>query len=215
MGTSNPLLVYQHQTAGRASARRTALDQEVILRAQQGDPDAFAELVREHEEAAFRVAYLIVRDEAEAHDVAQESFVRAYQALKRFDANEPFRPWLMKIVTNAALNSVRAAKRRRAMGERYEQVESVNTTAASPETQVQTAEQARRVWQAVRELDPQDQALLYLRYFLDSSERETAQALGRPAGTVKSRLHRSLRKLRGLIESDYPDLLRDTPERTT
>jgi RNA polymerase sigma-70 factor (ECF subfamily) len=168
-----------------------------------------------HEEAAFRVAYLIVRDEADARDVAQDSFVRACQALKRFDANEPFRPWLMKIVTNAALNSVRAAKRRRAMGERYEQVESVNTTAASPETQVQAAEQAQRVWQAIRELDPQDQALLYLRYFLDSSERETAQALGRPAGTVKSRLHRSLRKLRSLIENDYPDLLRDAPERTT
>ncbi len=158
------------------------------------------------------MAYLIVRDEAEARDVAQESFVRAYQALKRFDANEPFRPWLLKIVTNSALNSVRAAKRRRAMGERYEQTASMNTTAPSPEHQVEATEQARRVWQAVSELDPQDQTLLYLRYFLDTSEHETAQAIGRPAGTVKSRLHRALRRLRGVIESEYPDLLRDAPE---
>jgi RNA polymerase sigma-70 factor (ECF subfamily) len=170
--------------------------------------------VREHQEAAFRVAYLIVRDEAEARDVAQEAFLRAYRSLKRFNADEPFRPWLLKIVTNSALNSVRAAKRRRAMGERYEQATSNTTTAPSPEGEVVATEQAQRVWQAVRELDPQDQALLYLRYFADSSERETAQAIGRPAGTVKSRLHRALRKLRGIIEAGYPDLLRDEPERT-
>jgi RNA polymerase sigma-70 factor (ECF subfamily) len=206
--------VYQHRKPGELPRGGTALEREVILRAQQGDPDAFAELVREHQEAAFRVAYLIVRDEAEARDVAQEALVRAYRSLRRFDANEPFRPWLLKIVTNSALNSVRAAKRRRSMGERYEQLASPNTTAPSPEREVESANEASRVWQAVRALDPQDQALLYLRYFLDSSERETAAAIGRPAGTVKSRLHRVLRKLRGVIEADYPDLLRDVPERT-
>ena len=197
--------------AGRPSTwRRLALEAEVILRAQQGDPEAFAELVRMHEETAFRVAYLIVRDEAEARDVAQEAFVRAYGALKRFERGKPFQPWLLRIVTNVALNSVRASRRRRAMGERYEQMVDTRRTEASAEAQVEAAEQARRVWQAVGELEPQDQTLLYLRYFLDVSERETAQAIGRPAGTVKSRLHRVLRRLRGVIESQYPDLLRDT-----
>ena len=204
--------MYYTREPESSRAEERQLERDVTLRAQQGDPDAFADLVREHQEAAFRVAYLIVRDEHEARDVTQEAFVRAHRSLKRFDANEPFRPWLMKIVTNSALNSVRAAKRRRAMGERYERATSMNTTAPSTETQVEASEQARRVWQAVSELDPQDQTLLYLRYFLDSSERETAEAIGRPAGTVKSRLHRSLRRLRGLIESEYPDLLRDAPE---
>jgi RNA polymerase sigma-70 factor (ECF subfamily) len=199
--------------AGRPSTwRRLALEEEAILRAQQGDPEAFAELVRMHEETAFRVAYLIVRDEAEARDVAQEAFVRTYGALKRFDTREPFRPWLLRIVRNVALNSVRAGRRRQAVGERYEQM-ATTETAASAEEQVEAAEQARRVWQAVGELEPQDQTLLYLRYFLDASERETAQAIGRPAGTVKSRLHRVLRRLRGVIESQYPDLLRDAAEK--
>jgi len=196
--------------AGRPSTwRRLALEAEVILRAQQGDPEAFAELVRMHEETAFRVAYLIVRDEAEGRDVAQEAFVRAYQGLKRFERGKPLQPWLLRIVTNVALNSVRASRRRRVIGERYEQMVDTRRTEASAEAQVEAAEQARRVWQAVGELEPQDQTLLYLRYFLDASERETAQAIGRPAGTVKSRLHRVLRRLRRVIESQYPDLLRD------
>ena len=186
------------------------LDEEkLIRRAQQGDPEAFAEIVREHEEPAFRAAYLIVRNEADARDVAQEAFVSAYRALKRFDRREPLQPWLLRIVTNGALNSARANRRRRAMGERYEQVADMRKTAPSAEEQTEAAERARRVWQAVGELDGQDQTLLYLRYFLDASERETAQAIGRPAGTVKSRLHRVLRRLRGVIESQYPDLLRE------
>ena len=94
------------------------------------------------------------------------------------------------------------------MGERFEQMVDTKKTAPSAEGQLEAAEQARRVWQAVSELDVQDQTLLYLRYFLDASERETAQAIGRPAGTVKSRLHRVLRRLRGIIENQYPDLLR-------
>ena len=72
--------------------------------------------------------------------------------------------------------------------------------------------EARRVWQAVGRLDEQDQALVYLRYFAGASEEETATALGRPKGTVKSRLHRALRKLRRVIEEGYPDLI---PARTT
>jgi len=179
------------------------------LRAQQGDPDAFAELVRMHEETAFRVAYLIVRDEAEARDVAQDAFVRAYQGLQRFDARKPLQPWLMRIVTNQALNSVRARRRRTSMNERYERTVETRTTAAPAEDEIEAAEQARRVWQAVGELNAEDQTLLYLRYFLHGSERETAQAIGRPAGTVKSRLHRALRRLRSVIESQYPDLLPD------
>jgi RNA polymerase sigma-70 factor (ECF subfamily) len=183
-------------------------EQAVILRAQQGDPDAFAALVSQHEEVAFRAAYLVVRDEAEAQDVAQEAFMRAHRSLGRFDVRHPFRPWLLRIVTNLAINSRRSASRRDAMTKRYEQ--RMPTTGDSPENAAVTSEQAQRVWRAVATLEPRDQALLYLRYFLDASEEEAARAIGRPTGTVKSRLHRALRKLRGVIGDEYPDLL---PER--
>lgn len=169
--------------------------------------------MRAHEETAFRVAYLIVRNEADARDVAHEAFVRAHGALQRFHQREPFRPWLLRIVTNLALNSVRANRRRRAVDERYMQTVDTRAVAPSAEEQLEAAEQARRVWQAVSELDPHDQTVLYLRYFLGASEREMAVAIGRAAGTVKSRLHRALRRLRGVVESGYPDLLREVTAR--
>ena len=165
--------------------------------------------MRAYQEAAFRVAYLIVRNEEDARDSAQEAFVRAHGALKRFDRREAFRPWLLRIVTNVALNSARANRRRTAMGERYSQTLDPAAAAPSVEERAEAAETARRVWQAVGELDGQDQALLYLRYFVGATELETAAAIGRPVGTVKSRLHRVLRRLRGVVETQYPDLLRD------
>lgn len=135
--------------------------------------------------------------------------MRAYRSLGRFDVREPFRPWLLRIVTNLAINSRRSAGRRDAMAKRFEQ--RAPAAGGSPEEAAVSSEQAQRVWQAVATLEPRDQALLYLRYFLDASETEAAQAIGRPAGTVKSRLHRALRKLRGVIHDEYPDLL---PERS-
>ena len=160
---------------------------------------------------AFRVAYLIVRDDAEAKDVAQEAFVRAYRSLQRFDSRRPFRPWLLRIVTNLALNNRRSANRRNALTERFEADIGPSQHAESPEQATEESEEALRVWQALASLDEKDQAVVYLRYFAGASEEETAAALGHPAGTVKSRLHRALRKLRVVIEEGYPDLM---PART-
>ena len=181
-------------------------ERDVALQAQRGDMEAFEALVRAYEEAAFRAAYLIVRNEAEAQDVAQEAFVRAYRSLGRFDPEKPFRPWLLRIVTNLALNSVRGARRRDEAGKRLERAVDVHASMPSPEAAALAGEQSQRLWQALGELDGQDQKLLYLRYFLDVSEQEAAVAIGRPAGTVKSRLHRALGRLRVLIEERYPDL---------
>ncbi len=71
---------------------------------------------------------------------------------------------------------------------------------------MEAQEHAQRVWAAVAALSVQDQAVLYLRYFMDASEAETATAIGRPPGTVKSRLHRALKRLRAVIDERYPDL---------
>ena len=176
------------------------------MRAQQGDPEAFGSLVRRYEEVAFRVAYLTLRDEAEAQDVAQEAFVRAYRALGRFDTRQPLRPWLLRIVTNLAMNSQRNSRRRDAMSQRYERDYELESCTPSPEETVLAEEQAQLVWQAVGVLRPEEQTLLYLRYFLGASEKEAAVAIGRPVGTVKSRLHRALRRLRDVIEERYPEL---------
>ena len=155
---------------------------------------------------AFRAAYLIVRDEDDAADAAQDAFVRAYRALDTFDTSRAFRPWLLRIVTNVALNSTRASKRRRAATERLATDSGPELGQTQPEAAAEAAEQAARVWEAIGGLSDDDQNLIYLRYFLESSEAEAAEAIGRPVGTVKSRLHRALRRLRQVIEEQYPDL---------
>ncbi|MEX1253453.1 MAG: sigma-70 family RNA polymerase sigma factor [Dehalococcoidia bacterium] len=193
---------------GSFRGRGPELDEPAaIARAQQGDVEAFASLVRQYEEIAFRTAYLIVRDEAEAQDVAQEAFLRAYRGLSRFDRHRSFRPWLLRIVTNEALNKIRSARRRDARMQRYERDATTARHVESPEGELERMELARRVWQAVGALNHEEQTVLYLHYFLDVPQAEAAATIGRPIGTVKSRLHRALKKLRRVIEERYPDLM--------
>ena len=93
-------------------------ESRAIASAAEGDAAAFGALVERYQEAAFRTAYLIVRDASGAEDVAQEAFIRAYRRLDTFRRGESFRPWLLRIVTNLALNEVRARRRRATLLER-------------------------------------------------------------------------------------------------
>ena len=87
-------------------------ERELVLRSQRGDSRAYEELVRPHQEIAFRVAYVITRNAADAEDAAQEALVKAWRALGRFRAGEPMRPWLLRIVANEARNRRRSTGRR-------------------------------------------------------------------------------------------------------
>ena len=109
-------------------------------------------------------------------------------------------------MTNVALNSTRASKRRQAATERLVPDGEPTPGPLQPDAAAEAAEQAERVWEAIGGLSDDDQNLIYLRYFLESSEAEAAEAIGRPLGTVKSRLHRALKRRRQVIEDRYPDL---------
>ncbi len=123
-----------------------------------------------------------------------------------FKLDQPFRPWLLRIVTNTALNRIQAAQRRERMTERYTRQVMVENSGLSIEGLAVKREQQQRLIAAVRQLNPDQQALIGLRYFLELPEAEVAAALNIPRGTVKSRLHRTLAKLREIIQRDYPDL---------
>lgn len=173
--------------------------------ARRGDAAAFAVLVRAYQDAAFRTAFLILRDAASAEDVAQEAFVRAYSHLARFREEEAFKPWLLRIVTNLALNEQRSRARRIGLLERAGQLLS-REPAPEPQEAIEADDEAAEVLQALNRLRGDDRVILYLRYFLELDEREMAKVINRPPGTVKSRLHRASQRLRQLIEAEYPEL---------
>jgi RNA polymerase sigma factor (sigma-70 family) len=179
---------------------------EAIARASAGDAAAFGALVERHQEVAFRAAWLVVRDPALAEDVAQDAFVRAYRRIGTFRAGEPFRPWLLRIVTNLALNEVRARGRRAGLLARATALTS-RDPAPSPDVRAVAGDDAAALLRAIGELPADDRTILHLRFFLDLPEREIAAAIGKPAGTVKSRLHRATRRLRAVVEARYPQLM--------
>lgn len=185
---------------------QTEREQDWIRRAQRGDVSAYDALVRAYETLAFRAAYLITRDAHEAADAAQDAFVRAYRALNTFRLDEPFRPWLMRIVTNQALNRIQASKRRANMNERFVQNENETREPNDAQKNLETREQNEKLMRAVQRLKPDEQTLITLRYFLELPEAEVAHTLKIPQGTVKSRLHRTLAKLREIIRNEFPDL---------
>ncbi len=181
-------------------------EQDLIARAQRGDTRAYESLVRQYEQLAFRAAFLITRNESEAADAAQDAFLRAYHALGSFKLGQPFRPWLLRIVTNLSLNRLQSAQRRTRMTERYTQQILVGEENPSPQRAAEEREQHERLMQAVAKLSADEQALITLRYFLELPESEVAQTLKIPLGTVKSRVHRTLAKLREIIQREFPDL---------
>ena len=184
---------------------RPQTEGELIGAARRGDGDAYARLVREHQEIAFRTAYLITRNAADAEDTAQEAFVKAHRALPRFRPGAPFRPWLLQIVANEARNRRRAAGRREGLVLRAAAADAPSGGAApSPEGSLLAAERRSALLAALEGLRQDDRDVLGCRYLLELSEEETASALGIRRGTVKSRTARALERLRAELGEVRP-----------
>ncbi|MBN1452995.1 MAG: RNA polymerase sigma factor [Anaerolineales bacterium] len=178
------------------------IEAQQIHLARQGDQVAWEALMRTHQEPVFRLAYLLLGDPDEAEDIAQETFLRAYKALRRFDTERPLRPWLLRIASNLSHNRHRSIGRYLATLMSFVQQDPDSIKPAT----INLEDNSQALWQAARKMAKPFQEVIYLRYFLDMSENEMANALDVPTGTVKSRLHRALSKLRGIIERDYPEL---------
>lgn len=171
-------------------------DAELVERARRGDVGAYEGLIRRYQEIAFRTAYLILGEAAEAEDAAQEAFLKAFYALGRFRAGAPFRPWLLRIVANEARNRRVAAGRRADLALRAAGDGPSGDAAPSPEAAALATEQREALLQAVNGLREEDRLVIAYRYFFDLSEAEMAEALDCPRGTIKSRLSRALGRLR-------------------
>ena len=171
------------------------LDDTALIRAAQGgDVAAYEEVVRRHQDVAFRCAYLVLRDADDANDVTQDAFIRAFAALPKFRSDAAFRPWLLAIVGNQARNHRRARGRREALALRA--ADQPQRSVASAEAAALSAERRAQLLAAIEGLREEDRQVITLRWFAGLNEAEMASLLGRPAGTVKSRLSRAMQRLR-------------------
>lgn len=148
--------------------------------AQAGSVSDLEALFRLHWPRAFRAAYLVTHDAAAAEDIAQESFLAAIRALERFDRRRPFGPWLHRIVVNRAIDWTRARQLR---GEVELSESSASVTPSEP---------GGETFAALARLTPEQRAVIVMRYVLELTPGEIAEALDLPRGTVNSRLRRGL-----------------------
>jgi RNA polymerase sigma-70 factor (ECF subfamily) len=171
---------------------RRASDASLVRAAQRGSEAAVEELFARHWPDAYRTALLIAHDRAAAEDIAQEAFLSALRALPRFDRRRPLRPWLHRIVVNRAIDWARSRRLRREVD-----VDAVPEMPAPPAVDVTGLGE---LGAALGRLSPEHRAVVVMRYLLELTPGEIAEALELPRGTVNSRLRRGLDALGGVLE---------------
>jgi RNA polymerase sigma-70 factor (ECF subfamily) len=169
------------------SPRSRALPGQLVRQATGGDRDAFEELVRRLQRRVYGFAYQHLRDSDEAHDLAQEIFVKLYRNLARYDQARPFEPWFWKLAANATINY-----RRKRVPIPAEPAEEV-----AVEPRLQPHDPA--LVEALAQLDPSYRLPVLLHYYADLSLEQVSQALNLTVPAIKSRLHRARAQLRNSL----------------
>jgi RNA polymerase sigma-70 factor (ECF subfamily) len=174
----------------------------VLERASVGDGEAFAVLVNTHARAAFRLAYRLTGNERDAEDVVQESFIRAYRQLGRFEARSNFSTWLHRIVVNCAMDALRTRHARRAdrLVPTDESWDVEPSEAPSPERLALSAEIRGRVDASMSALTPQERVAFSLRHYEGRSIDEIGRVLGVQKSAAKHAVFRAVKKIRAALE---------------
>ena len=173
-----------------------------IIQAQHGDDDSFTNLVETYQKPVYNLCYRMLGEMEAAEDAAQETFLKAYQNLTRYDRERSFATWLLSIAAHHCIDKLR---RRRFNSVSIDEDEEGQTdipdhSAPNPESEIMKHQQRERLQDCLQSLDPTDRAAVAMRYWQDCSEVEIAQALNLTVPAVKSRLHRARRALAELWE---------------
>jgi RNA polymerase sigma-70 factor (ECF subfamily) len=175
----------------------------VLARARQGDSEAFCALVEHHSRSAFRLAFRMTGNEQDAEDVVQESFLKAYRYLGRFETRADFGTWLYRIVANCAVDAIRSRQSRLKHASTGD-LEPFGDVRASeqpgPERLAASAEVQRRVARALGDLSPLERAAFALRHHEGRSIVEISRTLGLGTSAAKHAIFRAVRKLRVALD---------------
>jgi RNA polymerase sigma-70 factor, ECF subfamily len=175
----------------------------VLARARQGDSEAFRALVERHSRSVFRLAYRMTGNEQDAEDVVQDSLLRAYRQLGRFESRANFGTWLYRIVANCSVDLMRAKQARHDMSRSEsldEAVDLPNAQSPDPERLAESGEIQRRVAEALGGLSPLERAAFTLRHYEGRSIDEISATLGLGTSAAKHSVFRAVKKLRVALE---------------
>ncbi len=178
---------------------------EWLIRAQNGDDEAFTELVNTYQNPVYNLCYRMLGDSREAEDAAQETFWRAYQAIRRYDRSRPFATWLLSIAAHYCIDQQR--KRRLPTLEIDDWMEEVlPDTTPDPERSVSKSQEQEMLRRMLKGMNPQDRAALILRYWYEFSEEEISRAMQISVSAVKSRLYRARLRMAELWQAEQSSL---------
>lgn len=170
-----------------------------IEQACTGERDAFRVLVEQHSRTVFRLAYRMTGNQQDAEDTVQETFLRAYRQIRRFDARSKFSTWICRIAVNCSLDLLRARRRRRE-SEDPTIPDGAPGDQPSPERLAFSRQVQRKVAAALAELSPAERAAFVLRHFEGLSAGEIARVLGHSNGATRHSIFRAVQKLRRALE---------------
>jgi len=174
-------------------------DWECVQKVQGGDADAFETLVRRHEKKIFNLLYRWLGDYDDAAEVAQEVFLAAFRAIKRFRGDSSFATWLYRIGVNHAKNRQKSLQVARQRQQAREVSDAPSDPASDPAEGVEQRERHDLVQRGLNELDADDALLILLHDLQEVRYEEISETLDIPLGTVKSRLHRARQALRAKL----------------
>ena len=176
-----------------------------MARLARGDTDALGPLMERHHGRIYRIALSYLRNPDDALDVVQETFVKLFQNAGRWKGDKAVAPWLTRIAVNQSIDRYRSQKRRSSKEESLETEErTIPAEVPSPEGVAYSGEVSFRIARALKTLPERQQKIFLLRHYEDLTLPEIAESLGMSLGTVKSNLHRALKRLRGRLASVAP-----------
>jgi RNA polymerase sigma-70 factor (ECF subfamily) len=183
-------------------------DAEILRRCLAGDDVAYRQLVERYRRPVYSLAVRMVRQSEDAEDLTQETFIRMFRALDRYDPERPFAAWLFTIASRLCIDHLRRRRIRPISLVQHDPVSDEERTleieagGLGPDEQAVEAEEERRVQELIEGLPPHYRIVVLLRHQQDLSYEEIAQALQLPLGTVKARIHRARALLRHRIEGE-------------
>ena len=175
-----------------------------IIQAQHGDDEAFTNLVEAFQTPVYNLCYRMLGEAAAAEDAAQETFLKVYQNLGRYDRERSFPTWLLSIAAHHCIDKLRRRRFTSISIDKDEegQTELPDRSAPDPETETERKQEKDRLHCLLQSLDPTDRAAVVMRYWNDCSEEEIARTLHLTVPAVKSRLHRARRALASLWQAE-------------